>query len=81
MNEEIQWIDTYLFDTPYTNNKAFKEDSPLGELLKIQKAKSVDGLFGEMKNGVLIPETLLIKKDSKRLGRDRTDNRLRKLVW
>jgi len=74
MKEEIQWIDTYLFDKPSTKNEAFKEDSPLGELLKIQKAKSVDGLFGEMKNGVLIPETLLIKKDSTSIGRFEVTN-------
>jgi pimeloyl-ACP methyl ester carboxylesterase len=74
MNEEIQWIDTYLFNKPSTKNEAFKEDSPLGELLKIQKAKSVNGLFGEMKNGVLIPETLLIKKDSTSIGRFEVTN-------
>lgn len=74
MKEEIQWIDTYLFNKPSTKNEAFKEDSPLAELLKIQKAKSVDGLFGEMKNGVLIPETLLIKKDSTSIGRFEVTN-------
>jgi formylglycine-generating enzyme required for sulfatase activity len=55
-------------------NKAFKEDSPLGELLKIQEAKIVDGFFGEIKNGVLIPETLLIKKDSTSIGRFEVTN-------
>ena len=74
MNEEIQWIDTYLFNKPSTKNEAFKEDSPLGELLKIQKAKIVDGFFGDMKNGVLIPETLLIKKDSTSIGRFEVTN-------
>ena len=74
MKEEIQWIDTYLFNKPSTKNEAFKEDSPLAELLKIQKAKSVDGLFGKMKNGVLIPETLLIKKDSTSIGRFEVTN-------
>jgi len=74
MNEEIQWIDTYLFNKPSTKNEAFKEDSPLGELLKIQEAKIVDGFFGEMKNGVLVPETLLIKKDSTSIGRFEVTN-------
>ncbi len=74
MNEEIQWIDTYLFNKTSTENGAFKEDSPLGELLKIQKAKSTDGFFGEIKNGVLIPETLLIKKDSTSIGRFEVTN-------
>jgi formylglycine-generating enzyme required for sulfatase activity len=67
-------IDTYLFNNPSTENEAFKEDSPLAELLKIQKAKSVDGFFGEIKNGVLIPETLLIKKDSTSIGRFEVTN-------
>ncbi len=74
MKEELQWIDTYLFNKPSTKNEAFKESSPLAELLKIQKAKSVDGLFGEIKNGVLIPETLLIKKDSTSIGRFEVTN-------
>jgi len=56
------------------SNKAFKEDSPLGELFKIQEAKIVDGYFGEVKNGVLIPETLLIKKDSTSIGRFEVTN-------
>jgi len=55
-------------------NDAFKEDSPLGELFKIQKAKIVDGFFGEIKNGVLVPETLLIKKDSTSIGRVEVTN-------
>ncbi|MCK0108957.1 prolyl oligopeptidase family serine peptidase [Flavobacteriaceae bacterium S0825] len=74
MNEELKWIDTYLFNKPSTENKAFKEGSPLAELFKIEKAKSVDGLFGEVKNGVLIPETLLIKKDSTSIGRFEVTN-------
>ncbi len=64
MKEEIKWIDTYLFDKKPTDNDAFKKDSPIAELLKIQKAKQNNGLFGELKNGILIPETVLIKKDS-----------------
>ena len=74
MKEELQWIDTYLFNKPSTKNEAFKKGSPLDELLKIQEAKSVDGLFGEMKNGVLVPETLAIKKDSTSIGRFEVTN-------
>ncbi len=55
-------------------NEVFKENSPLAELFKIQKAKSVDGFFGEMTNGVLIPETLSIKKDSTYIGRFEVTN-------
>ena len=74
MNEELKWINTYLFNKPSTKNEAFKESSPLAELFKIQKAKSIDGFFGEMKNGVLIPETLNIKKDSTSIGRFEVTN-------
>ena len=74
MKEEIQWIDTYMFDKAPVKNEAFKESSPLAELLKIEKAKSVDGLFGEIKNGILIPETLSIKKDSTSIGRFEVTN-------
>jgi formylglycine-generating enzyme required for sulfatase activity len=65
-----------LVSNAQTDNKndAFKEDSPLGELFKIQQAKSIDGFFGELKNGVLIPETLLIKKDSISIGRFEVTN-------
>ena len=74
MKEELVWIDNYLLNKPYTKNEAYKEDSPLGELFKIEEAKIVDGFFGEMKNGVLIPETLAIKKDSTSIGRFEVTN-------
>ena len=62
--------------TAQTNkkNEVIKEGSPLAELIKIEKAKSVDGFFGEMKNSVLIPETLSIKKDSTSIGRFEVTN-------
>ena len=75
MKEEIDWIDTYLLNKPPTKNEAFKEDSPLAEVFKIEKAKiTKDGLFGELKNGILVPETLLIKKDSTAIGRFEVTN-------
>ncbi len=55
-------------------NDAFKEDSPLGELFKIQEAEIVDGFFGKIVNGVLVPETLLIKKDSTSIARFEVTN-------
>lgn len=54
--------------------EAIPDDSPLAELLKIQEAKSVDGYFGELKNGILIPETLSIKKDSTSIARFEVTN-------
>ncbi|AXT20814.1 peptidase S9 [Flavobacteriaceae bacterium AU392] len=74
IKEEIAWIDTYLFNKPSTKNEAFKKGSPLDKALKIESVKSSKGFFGELKNGVLIPETVLIKKDSTSIGRFEVTN-------
>ncbi len=74
MTEEIRWIENYLLRIKPTKNEAFKEDSPLAQLLKIQEVASTNGLFGELENGVLIPETVLIKKDSTSIGRFEVTN-------
>lgn len=55
-------------------NDVIKENSPLAALIKIEEAKIIDGFFGEIVNGVLIPETLLIKKDSTSIGRFEVTN-------
>jgi dipeptidyl aminopeptidase/acylaminoacyl peptidase len=69
MKEEIDWIDTYLFETFEKENVAFKKDSPLDKLLKIQKANKVDGNYGVLFKNTLIPETTLITKDSIAIGK------------
>ncbi|UMB60928.1 prolyl oligopeptidase family serine peptidase [Lutibacter sp. A80] len=70
MNEELAWIDTYLFKKPSTKNEAFKKESPLANLLKIDSVKITEtGNFGDIKNANLIPETVVIKKDSIAIGR------------
>lgn len=75
MNEELKWIDTYLLNKKSKKNEAFKEASPLAEVFKLQKAKiTKNGLYGELKNGKLIPETLLIKKDSTSIARFEVTN-------
>ncbi|WP_400080537.1 prolyl oligopeptidase family serine peptidase [Winogradskyella sp. R77965] len=74
MKEEITWIETYLLNKPKTYNEAFKEDSPLANIIKLQSVKTVDGLFGELNNGILIPETISIKKDSTSIGRFEVTN-------
>ena len=74
MKEEIAWIDTYLFDIKPTENEAFKEESPLGTILKLAEAKQLSGLYGNLENNVLIPETVLLKKDSISLGRFEVTN-------
>ncbi len=68
MNEELKWIDTYLFDKKDNSNEAFKKDSPLASLLKLQKAQHINGLYGVGFKGKLIPETQLVKKDSISIG-------------
>tara|TARA_R110002020_G_scaffold85914_3_gene211715 strand:+ start:21393 stop:24098 length:2706 start_codon:yes stop_codon:yes gene_type:complete len=74
MNEEIAWIEKYLLNKPSTKNEAFKEDSPLAEAIKLDEAKKVDGLYGEIVKETLIPETVLLKKDSISLGRFEVTN-------
>ena len=74
MNEEIRWIETYLLKNTKAKNESFKENSPLATMLKLQKVKRSNGLYGEMQNGVLIPETVLIKKDSISIGRFEVTN-------
>jgi dienelactone hydrolase len=74
MKEEITWIETYLLNKPPVPNKAVKKDSPLANLIALDKVKQVNGLYGESLNGVLIPETVEVKKDSIALGRFEVTN-------
>lgn len=74
MKEEIRWFDKYLFGTNEPENEAFKKNSPIAELLKKEKAKTSNGFYGLMKNGILIPETVSIKKDSISIGRFEVTN-------
>jgi len=74
MKEEIAWIENYLLDIAPAKNEAFKNDSPLAALLKLQKASSTDGIYGLSVNGLLIPETVEVKKDSIALGRFEVTN-------
>ena len=75
MNEELAWIDTYLFNKPPTKNETFKKESPLAKLLAVEKAAITEnGLFGVLSNEKLIPETVLVKKDSIEIGRFEVTN-------
>lgn len=74
MEEEIRWFDKYLFGDHEPENEAFKEESPIAELLKKDKAQTDDGLFGVMQNGILVPETVSIKEDSISIGRFEVTN-------
>ena len=74
MKEEITWIETHLLNKPKESNEAFKKNSPLAQIIKLQSVKSVNGLFGELNNNVLIPETVSLKKDSTSIGRFEVTN-------
>ncbi|MEL7834942.1 prolyl oligopeptidase family serine peptidase [Fodinibius sp. N2] len=74
MKEEIRWFDKYLFGTYKKENEAFKKESPIADLLTKDKAQTDTGLFGVMKDGVLIPETVSMKKDSTAIGRFEVTN-------
>ena len=74
MKEEIRWIETFLLNKPYSKNEAFKEDSPLAQLLELQNSKMSNGMFGELNNNILIPETVLTKKDSIAIGKFEVTN-------
>ena len=68
MEEELAWIDQYLFEDYEPKNEAFKENSPLAQLLKKDKLAHENGLYGVTENGSLIPEVGIIEKDSLALG-------------
>ncbi|WP_299362560.1 prolyl oligopeptidase family serine peptidase [Winogradskyella sp.] len=74
MKEEITWIETYLLNKQKTENEALKKDSPLDQIIKLQSVKKTDGLFGELYNNLLIPETISIKKDSIAISRFEVTN-------
>ncbi|MDP5172619.1 MAG: prolyl oligopeptidase family serine peptidase [Bacteroidia bacterium] len=68
VQEEMDWIKQYLFGKTPENEEVFDEESPLAAMLALQKAKHVNGLYGVMVNGALIPETSAIAKDSIEIG-------------
>jgi len=74
MNEEIAWFDKYLWGKPDKTNEAFKKGSPLADLLSKEKAKKVDGAYGETVSGSLVPETVPTRKDSIAIGRFEVTN-------
>ncbi len=69
MNEEIDWFDQYLFDTYEPENEAFKEDSPLAQLLKKEKTAMHEGKYGLWQDNALLPEVVTLKKDSIAIGK------------
>jgi dipeptidyl aminopeptidase/acylaminoacyl peptidase len=64
MNEEIEWVDKYLFDKESNKNEALKEGSPIALLLKKETSKKYNGYYGLTEGGTLIPEVISTKNDS-----------------
>ncbi len=57
LDEDLAWIDRYLFQKPDQANEAVKEDSPLEAALALNKAaRAEDGHYGTLREGVLVPE-------------------------
>ena len=64
LEEEIAWFDRWLFGTYEEPNRAFKDDSPLAELMKRDSLASVNGYYGVRNSEKLIPEVVMIGKGS-----------------
>ncbi len=62
VEEELAWFDKHLFQNAKPENVALKEDSPLSQALALTKAAKAGRLFGSMKDGVLVPETVKFKE-------------------
>lgn len=74
MEEELAWIDRYLFGKEDKANKTFKKDSPLAALLIKDSLALLNGHYGVVSSGKLIPETALVAKDSISIGRFEVTN-------
>jgi dipeptidyl aminopeptidase/acylaminoacyl peptidase len=67
IDEELAWFDRHLFGSYKPGNPGLKDTSPLAQAISIKPAAKVDRQYGEMKAGVLVPETVVFK--DLRLGR------------
>jgi dipeptidyl aminopeptidase/acylaminoacyl peptidase len=61
MEEDFAWFDRYLFGTYEPENEAFKEGSPLAEVLKRSGIARTDGRYGCLEHGTLLPEVVEYK--------------------
>lgn len=68
MEEELAWIDKYLFGKKEVDNEAFKEESPLAMAIKLDDAARHEGKLGKLYQGKLIPEVQAVKEDSISVG-------------
>lgn len=60
VEEELRWLDRYLWGRPDTANRALDEGSPLASLVARGRAIRTGGLFGMRVAGVLAPETVTV---------------------
>jgi dipeptidyl aminopeptidase/acylaminoacyl peptidase len=69
MEEELDWIDQYLFGKSSEPAPMYKEDSPIARLLKRDSASTHRGQLGVFEGGRLIPEMVPVGKDTIALSR------------
>ncbi len=61
MEEEISWLDKYLFETRVPSNEAYDSSSPLAAALVKVRAARDGSNYGEIVNGSLVPEVVECK--------------------
>ncbi|MCB1044517.1 MAG: prolyl oligopeptidase family serine peptidase [Acidobacteria bacterium] len=67
VEEELAWFDTYLFKTGPDRSPPIKENTPLDLIVKSQSFEQVNGAYGKLEKGLLIPET--VTHDRVQIGR------------
>jgi dipeptidyl aminopeptidase/acylaminoacyl peptidase len=67
IEEELAWFDKHLFNNHKPDNLALKDESPLAQALALKNVARRGRQYGEIKNGVLVPETVVYK--DLRIGR------------
>ncbi|MEM1327725.1 MAG: prolyl oligopeptidase family serine peptidase [Bacteroidota bacterium] len=68
MEEELAWIDEYLFEKEEEKDEVLKEGSPLALLMKKSAFKHQNGVYGIQQNKLLLPEMAAIEEDSLAIG-------------
>lgn len=72
VEEDLKWIDTYLFGTTSMDERVtdrlLADDAPLSLLETGDRAARVDGRYGTTENGTLVPETVQLS-DTLTVGR------------
>lgn len=64
VEEEMRWLDRYFFGTAEQENEAFKNGSPLAELLDRQTLARHNGMYGVLQNKTLLPQLDTLSQDS-----------------